>query len=149
MDPGATGSEAICIVSRTFLDTNVIAYQFDAGDHGRRERARQLLTSPGHDFVVSTQVLLELFVVVTRKLTPALPHAAAAQVLSTLAHLPVVTTDAALVHRAVATSGHHQISVWDALIIEAAAQAGCAVLWTEDLAHGSTLRGVSIVNPFV
>ncbi|WP_331238774.1 PIN domain-containing protein [Georgenia sp. MJ170] len=130
------------------MDTNVIAYQFDAGEPVKQERARQLLTAAEHDFVISTQVLLELFVVVTRKLTPPLPHTAASRVLAALAELPVVTTDGGLVQRAVATVGRHQLSIWDALILEAAVESGCAELWTEDLATGSVLRGVAIVDPF-
>lgn len=135
-------------MSRVFLDTNVIAYLFDAGERAKQRRARELLVSGDHDFVLSTQVLLELFVVVTRKLTPPLPHDAAARAVELLSELPVVTTDASLVHRAVSTSGRHQLSLWDALVVEAAAEAGCAELWTEDLATGSTLRGVTIIDPF-
>ncbi|WP_448070583.1 hypothetical protein [Georgenia yuyongxinii] len=65
-----------------------------------------------------------------------------------LARLPVVATDADLVLRAVATAGRHQLSVWDALIVEAGAEAGCTQLWTEELVTGSTLRGVRIGDPF-
>ena len=70
---------------------------------------------PDHEFVISTQVLLELYVVITRKLRPALPEQAAAEVITSLCRLPVVGTDAALVQRAVALAKRHQLSVWDAL----------------------------------
>jgi predicted nucleic acid-binding protein len=56
--------------------------------------------------------------------------------------------DAPAVRAAVATSPRHQISYWDALIVEATATAGCGALLTEDLATGSTLRGVPIEEPF-
>jgi predicted nucleic acid-binding protein len=61
--------------------------------------------------------------------------------------VPVVGTDAELVQRAIALSVRHQLSVWDALIVTAAREAGCEELWTEDLAMGSQLRGVRIVIP--
>jgi predicted nucleic acid-binding protein len=40
------------------------------------------------------------------------------------------------------------IAFWDAMIVLAAAESGCDVLWTEDLTHGQTLRGVRVRNPF-
>ncbi len=132
---------------RVFLDTNILAYDLDGGSPAKQQRVREALARADHEFVVSTQVLLELYVVVTRKLRPAIPASAAAEVISSLCRLPVVGTDAELVQRAIALSVRHQLSVWDALIVTAAREAGCEELWTEDLATGSQLRGVRIVNP--
>ncbi len=134
-------------MSRVFLDTNILAYDLDAGTPEKQRRARAALAEPGREFVISTQVLLELYVVLTRKLRPALPEPAAAEVIKSLGRLPVVGTDGALVERAIALSVRHQLSVWDALIVTAAREAGCEELWTEDLAQGSELRGVRIRNP--
>lgn len=135
-------------MARVFLDTNVIAYQFDGGAPDKQSAADRLLLDGEHIFVISTQVLLELFVVITRKLRPPLPLDAAQRTLDRLNRLPVVSADARLVLRAVDTVRAHQLSVWDAMIVEAAAEGGCEELWTEDLAAGSELRGVRIVNPF-
>jgi predicted nucleic acid-binding protein len=132
---------------RVFLDTNILAYDLDAGSPDKQRKVRAALARPDHDFVISTQVLLELYVVITRKLRPALPEKAAAEVIGSLCRLPVVGTDAELVQRAIALSVRHQLSVWDALIVTAAREAGCEELWTEDLATGAQLRGVRIVNP--
>ena len=41
----------------------------------------------------------------------------------------------------------HQLNYWDALMIAAAEIARCHKIWTEDLAEGSVIRGVEIVNP--
>ncbi len=60
----------------------------------------------------------------------------------------MVPADEHLVRRAANTAAAHQLSIFDALVLEAAAAAECEELWTEDLADGSTLRGVRIVNPF-
>jgi predicted nucleic acid-binding protein len=136
-------------VPRVFVDTNILAYDLDAGSPDKQRRAREALARPDHEFVISTQVLLELYVVLTRKLRPSLPDRAAAEVVSSLCRLPVVGTDAALVQRAIALSTRHQLSVWDALIVTAAREAGCEELWTEDLSTGAELRGVRIVNPLV
>jgi predicted nucleic acid-binding protein len=134
-------------VSSVFVDTNVFAYQFDVSEPIKRERAIAALDSD-RDFVISTQVMLELHSVLTRKLRPPVSPAKARSVLDRLAKLPVVTADARLVCRAAATSERHRLSIWDAMIVEAAAEAGCAELWSEDLASRSVLNGVRVVNPF-
>jgi len=41
-----------------------------------------------------------------------------------------------------------QISLWDALIVEAASRAGCERVLSEDLDAGQAIRGVRIENPF-
>ena len=130
-----------------FVDTNILVYPFDRGEPERSERAKRLLGDPGGNLVISTQVMLEFYVVVTRKLRPPMPEPAASEALDRLAELAVVTTDARLVQRAAATSQAHHVSMWDALIVEAAFEAGCDRIWTEDLATGSVMRGIEIVNP--
>ncbi|MGN6374005.1 MAG: PIN domain-containing protein [Sphingomonas sp.] len=42
----------------------------------------------------------------------------------------------------------HGLQFWDALIMTAAAEAGCALLLSEDLQHGFVVRGLTVVNPF-
>jgi predicted nucleic acid-binding protein len=62
--------------------------------------------------------------------------------------LDVVGSDAELVLVAIDTSRSAQLSIWDALIIEAARRVGCERVLSEDLADGQTVRGVRIENPF-
>ncbi len=42
----------------------------------------------------------------------------------------------------------HKLQFWDAMILAAAADAGCALLLSEDMQHGFMTRGVTVVNPF-
>jgi len=42
----------------------------------------------------------------------------------------------------------HKLQFWDAMIISAAADAGCTILLSEDMQHGSVTRGMTVVNPF-
>ena len=41
------------------------------------------------------------------------------------------------------------ISFWDAMIVHAARAANVAVLYSEDLGHGSVLAGVAVRSPFL
>ena len=134
-------------MASVFVDTNVLVYAFDGADPDKQAVARSVLK--GSDvLVLSTQVLLEFFVVVTRKLDPPVPADLARAAVTEFSKLQVVSADASLVQRAVEASITHHLSVWDAMIIEAASVAGCATVLTEDLAAGLTIRDVHIVDPF-
>jgi predicted nucleic acid-binding protein len=43
----------------------------------------------------------------------------------------------------------NRLSFYDALIVAAAIEAGCDVLYSEDMQHGRTIGGLTIQNPFV
>ena len=135
---------------RTFVDTNILVYLFDAGEPAKQERARQVVSDLCRDgaLVVSSQVLSELYVTVTRKLEEPLPPDTALQVLADLAAFPCVAIDAALVQRAAARSAADQLSHWDALIVEAAVESGADVLCSEDFQAGRSYQGVLVEDPF-
>jgi predicted nucleic acid-binding protein len=135
---------------RRFADTNVLVYLFDADAPAKRERAREILATDGVEgrLVISTQVLQELFVTVTRKLAVPLTPAQALAALDGLDELPVTTVDRPLVRSAAELSIRHRISLWDALIVEAARAGGCKVLLTEDLQDGWKVAGLRVENPF-
>lgn len=143
---GVRGTATSCIVA-DFFDTNVVVYAFDSDEPKKREIAQALLRDHA-DAVISTQVLLEWFSVVTRQFSPPLPTVRARTALEALSQLDVVPADAELVVRAAETSVAHHLSIWDAMIVESAAVAGCGTLWSEDLSDGAVIRGVRIQNPF-
>ena len=137
------------MTGRSFVDTNVIVYLFDDGEPAKQERARRLIADPDSPpLVVSTQVLSECYVTLTRKLEHTLDLPTARVAIERLGQWPVVQTDTALVLAAIETSEQQRLSLWDAMIIEAAAAADCKRLLTEDLQHGATIRGIQIENPF-
>lgn len=135
---------------RTFLDSNVLVYSVDEspGEKAKHERAVELLSMQPESLVVSSQVLQEFYVVTTRKLKNPLSEERAARAVRGIAKLDVVGVDASLVLAAVDTSRTVQISLWDALIIEAASRAGCGRVLSEDLNASQVISGVRIENPF-
>jgi len=135
---------------RVFLDTNVLVYVFDGDSQAKQAEAQRLLRSAATrgQACISTQVLQEFYVVTTRKLARPLSHDEAARALIGFAALPVVQVDAKSVMAAVARSGRQSISLWDAMIVQAAIESGCHAILTEDLQHGQEMDGVTIVNPF-
>ena len=143
---GVNGPGTTSMSGNHFIDTNVLAYVFDNQSPQKSAVAQTILRAGG--FVVSGQVLGELYVTLTRKLTDKVPDDVAAQVIQSLQVFPVVPITATLVSGAIHTSIIHQLSYWDSLIIEAAATAGCTTLLTEDLTAGQIIRGVRVTNPF-
>jgi predicted nucleic acid-binding protein len=134
---------------RAFVDTNVLVYAFDRGEPVKRERARALLGDWEGDLVISTQVLQEFFVVTTRKLERPLEEREAEQACQSLATLPVVPIDRGLVLRSITLARHDRIALCDALIVTAARESDCTMVFSEDLQHGRIFGEVVIRNPFL
>jgi predicted nucleic acid-binding protein len=135
--------------ARTFLDTNVLVYLFDNDEQDKQECAREILedAEPG-ELVLSTQVLSEFYVTVTRKLAQPLEPALAAEAVDWLGLLGVVVADIALVKSAIQASRSSRLSYWDGLVVAAATRAGCERLLTEDLNDGQCFGMVKVENPF-
>ncbi len=129
----------------TFADTNVVAYALDGAEPAKQQIARTRLGAEPRPRT-SPQVLRETYVVATSKLGMKEPDAAAA--VRALVPTVAVVEDAALVLLAAATAQRWQLSLWDALIVEAARRAGAVTLLTEDLQHGMDFDGVIVENPF-
>ena len=129
----------------TFVDTNVLAHAHDRSETARQPVAQALLDGLWRDRagVLSTQVLQELYVVVTRKFDPPMPRGAARELVVLYGTWPVVQVDVPLV-----LEERHKLSFWDALVLEAARRAGATRLLTEDLQAGRRIGGVGIENPF-
>lgn len=138
------------MTGRTFLDSNVLVYSIDESlaEKAKHERAIEVLSTQPDSLVVSTQVLQEFYVVATRKLKPALSEERAARAVRGIAKLDVIGIDVPLVLAAIDTSRTAQLSLRDALIIEAASRAGCDRVMSEDLNAGQVIHGVTIHNPF-
>jgi predicted nucleic acid-binding protein len=134
-----------------FLDTNVLVYAFDRGDEVRRKVATRLverLASEGR-LRLSTQVLQEFIVNVTRKISKPIGVGEAIRIIDDLAVWNPVLIEVDDIKSAAQLGEEARLSYWDALIVVAAAHSGAAILYTEDLSHGQEILGVRIVNPFL
>ena len=133
-----------------FVDTNVLVYAHDTSAGGKRRTAADLVLriARARAGAISIQVLLELFVVVTRKIQRPLNAAQAKEIVSDLSFWRVHAPDLRDVKEALRISEDYRISVWDAMIIQSAIAEGASVLWTEDLNDGQEYAGVLVRNPF-
>ncbi len=133
-----------------FADTNLLVYAFDRAPTPKKEIASRLLTllMEGDRLHLSTQVLQELFVTLTRKVRNRFSAPDALKILDDLAEWPLFVVDYDAIREASVLSGTAQVSFWDALIVVSAARSGARTLYTEDLNDGQTILGVQISNPF-
>lgn len=133
-----------------FVDTNILVYAFDRSDPARSNVASGLLSELMTEgrLRLSTQVLQEFFVTVTKKIRTPLQVQEAIAVMDDLAVVPVFSPRYEHVRDAARLSESATISFWDALVVVAAAGSGADLLCTEDLNHGQVVLGVEIVNPF-
>ncbi|MBO0903253.1 PIN domain-containing protein [Jiella sonneratiae] len=134
-------------MNAAFFDTNIIVYAADtlASDVAKRDKARQLMQI--RQIVTSTQVMMELYGVLRKKLAYG-ADAALAWVIA-LQGDDVVTMSPSDVIDALQVAHRYDISHWDALILTAAARAGLDLVYTEDLNHGQSYGSVRVCNPFI
>jgi predicted nucleic acid-binding protein len=133
---------------RRFLDSKLLIYTDDHDAPTKQTKALELFgelrtTNQG---VISTQVLQEYFVVVTRKL--AVPPEIARRKMQLFANLNLIQIDLNIILAAIDLHRLHSLSFWNALIIRSALSGGCSSLLTEDLQHGQHIEGLKIINPF-
>jgi len=133
---------------RMFLEANVLVYAQDAGAPKKQRKSREIIKqlAESGNGVISTQVMQEFYVAVTRKL--GVEPLVAKGVLKTFAVFEIIQISTALIHEAIDCSILNRLSFWDSLILAAAASAGCSTLFSEDLNPNQTILGVQVRNPF-
>jgi len=137
---------------RFFLDTNIFVYSFDRGAGAKARRAAQLIrealaTQKG---VISYQVVQEFFNVALKRFAQPMQAADAGQYLSAVFRpLLAVHPSPALYAEALFLHAQSGLCWYDSLIVSAAIQARCEVLFSEDLQHGQRFGTLQVRNPFV
>jgi predicted nucleic acid-binding protein len=138
--------------ARIFVDTNVLVYAYDRSAPEKQHLAFTLLdrlaiTKVG---MISTQVLAEFFVSVTRKLAAPLSAGDAYQRVSNyLQSWTVLDMTGMVVLEAIRGVRDHQLSFWDAQIWAVAKLNQAPFVFSEDFSDGQVIEGVRFVNPFV
>lgn len=138
------------MTARVFVDTNVLVYLHTDSDPAKRARADMWI-----DFLVrrragrlSTQVLQELYAVLTRKVRPPLELEPARAIVRDLGSWRPLSLEPTVLERAWNLESRYSLSWWDSLIVAAAQASRCGVLLTEDLQDGQQFGTVRVVDPF-
>ena len=137
-----------------FVGTNLLLYVIstDPDEAAKRTTAEAIFDE--RDLVLSTQVLGEFYLQATRPTRTArlthkrLTHNQATAIIASMTRYPIQSMSYRIVEASLAACERHQISYWDAAIIEAARAAGCSEVLSEDLADGRDYGGVVVADPF-
>jgi len=137
--------------TRAFCDTNILIYAFDKIEHEKQSIAAKLLKDLMNrsSLSISTQVLQEFFVTVTRKIKQPLSVVNAISVMDDLSQWYVFTVDKSAIRKAALLSEDVCLSFWNALIVVSASRSGSKILFSEDMNHGQKILDIEIVNPFL
>jgi predicted nucleic acid-binding protein len=139
------------MTGRVLVDTNVLVYAYARSEPEKQRRALEVLDrlAVSGAGVVSTQVLAEFFVAVTRKIAAPLSAAEAYErVKNYLQSWTVLDVTGMVVLEAARGVRDHQLSFWDAQIWATARLNQIPVIFSEDFSAGQVVEGVRFVNPF-
>jgi predicted nucleic acid-binding protein len=132
---------------KVFLDTNIIVYAHTDLEPQKQKTAQQIIAE--HQTVISTQVLQETANTLVRKFNHSwsdITKVTAEAIQNNILH---VNTDSTILD-AFRIAERYGFSFYDSLIISAALECGCNILYSEDMHHGQLIENrLKIVNPFV
>lgn len=129
-------------------DTNVFVYLSDERDPAKQAVAEIVVRElAARRSLIGLQVIGELQNTLRRKLKMS-SRAAAQTSYNTIMAFETFTYSRAAAERALGELSAGRLAYWDALLLASAEEAGCTVLFSEDMADGSRFGGVEIVNPF-
>ena len=135
---------------KTFLDTNIIVYAYDVSAGEKHLIARNVVVDlwDSGNGLLSTQVLQEFFVSVTKKIQKPLDTIRTKEVVSDLMKWDVFVNDGETILGAIDIHQQYQYSFWDSMILYAAINGGASTILSEDFTGGQTVLGTRIENPF-
>ncbi len=130
---------------RSFFDTNVLLYLL-SGDNVKADRVEVIMACGG---IISVQVLNEFASVAARKLKMSYAEISdALQIIRAICTIEAVTL--AIHEHGLDIAERFGFSLYDSLIVSAALQSGCKILYSEDMQHGQQINAQLLVrNPFL
>jgi len=136
---------------RSFVDTNILVYAHDLSAKAPHDMAFSVVERLWEEEsgVISTQVLQEFYITVTRKVKEPLKPADAREIVRNYLAWPVQVNDPEMTIQASEIEEKNGISFWDALIVAAALRLKAKRILTEDLNHGQVIEGIVIENPLL
>lgn len=138
--------------ARSFLDTNIVVYAFGQGFPEKARSAQQLITDGAAEkqAVISYQVVQEFINVALRGFRVVISKADLESfVLTALFPMMAVSSSPALMIQALRLQAAHQLAWYDSLIVAAALESKCKILYSEDLQDGHRFGDLLVKNPFV
>ncbi len=131
------------------IDTNLWIYLYAKNPEAKYHKIRQLVEKDFDLIVISTQVLGELYHVLTRKKFCTREEGKRI-IIETITSFPILEIDSSDVLSALDITERYGFSYWDSLLIATTMNNGCRILYSEDMQHNQIIENkVRIINPFL
>ena len=134
---------------KVFFDSNILIYFVDERDLRKQEIAKNIISDAvqNKNGMISTQSLQEFYNVITKKMN--CPKDKAKELVKMFSELfPVTQVTVSLILKAIDISIKDGFSFWDSLILSAANNTGCILVYSEDMNNGQIICGTKVLNPF-
>ncbi len=136
------------MTDKVLLDTNLWVYLYGKDPLEKSQRVEEILRTHPQSIQISTQVLGELFHVLTRKKFTSEIDAVAI-VSSLINSFPILPIESANVLQAMDVKQKYGYSYWDSLVLATALLHNCSIVYSEDMHHSQLINTtLRIVNPF-
>jgi predicted nucleic acid-binding protein len=137
---------------RVLVDTNILVYAYDLDAGEKRAKEQEIIYGlwQSEEGVLTTQVLAEFFVTITRKVKNLLSFAEARQIIDDYKNgWSVFATTPETVLKAIQGVEQYSLSFWDSMIWASAVLNGVAIIYSEDMQHEQLIEGIRIENPLL
>lgn len=133
---------------KVLLDTNILVYLYAQNPPDKSVKVRELVNNNFTSIIISTQILGELYNVLTKKKLK--PKDEAKQiVLEMVTNFNIVEIDVLKVMTALEINSTYGYTYWDSLVVATALQHNCEILYSEDMQANQLIeKKTRIVNPF-
>ena len=136
-----------------FYDTNILLYAVSDEESEAPKRAVARALVARREFGLSVQVLQEFYVNVTRskavRRNPLMTRAQGQLAVVALMRKTIAPNTPTILLDALALHQRFALSFWDASIVAAAKSLDASTLYSEDMQHGQSIEGITIINPFL
>lgn len=137
------------MTDRVLLDTNLWFYLYSKDPLEKYQRVEEILRTHPQSIQIITQILGELFHVLTRKKFTSETDAVAI-VSSLINSFPILPIESANVMQAMEVKQKYNYSYWDRLVLATALLHNCSIVYSEDMHHNQLINTtLRIINPFV
>ena len=131
---------------KVFLDSNILVYSYSVTEIDKQLIARKLVE--GTHSLISTQVLQELCNIVTRKFKFSYEQAITAVNESCQNNSLHINTENTVL-QACRIAERYGFSFYDSMIVSAALESNCTIIYSEDLHDGQVIdEKLKVKNPF-
>ncbi len=130
---------------KTFIDSNIFLYAFSTADADKQKKAKDIVLA---GTVISPQVINEVSVNMIKKLGLS-ENQVTDFIISCYNRYEIIDLKKEIFITASSIRANYKFSYYDSLILSAASEGGCEILYSEDMQHNFYYEKVKIINPFL